>query len=77
MWFMIPVYHTFKIADRTFPDSTEIDMNEHEQGNYESDKNMKKIGQVKTTCTEYFCRNDFRIHQRKTSYTDDRNQNVH
>ena len=77
MCFMISVYHAFEITDRTFSDGTEIDMHEHEQGNNESDKNVKKIGHVKTTHTEYICRNDFRVHQRQTRDTDDGNQYVH
>jgi len=31
MTFMIAVYHTHKVAERCFPDRTEIDVNKHKQ----------------------------------------------
>ena len=64
MGFMIPVYHAFEITDRAFPNGTEIDMHKHEEGNNETDKNMKKIGQMKSTQAEYIGRNNIRVHQR-------------
>ena len=60
---MISVDHAFEITDRAFSDRTKIDMYKHEQGNNETDKNMKKIGQVKTTQTENISWNDIRVHQ--------------
>ena len=51
MRFMISGQHAFKIACGSLSDSAEIDMYEHEKGNNESCKNVKKIGQMKTADT--------------------------
>ena len=63
MCFMISVYHAFEITDRGFPNGAKIDMHKHEQGNNETDNNMKKVGQVQAAQAEYICRNDIRVHQ--------------
>lgn len=63
MGFMVPVDHTFKIADRSFADGTEIDVDTQKDCDKESGCNMQQIGQVQSTGSQKAVDCDLRVKQ--------------
>ncbi len=74
---MVAIYHAFKITCRRFPDCAEIDMNEKENRNHETCRNMQEVCQIKTAGPHHTVDGNFRIEQSESGKNDNGDKYIH
>ena len=69
--------HCPEVRSGRFTNGAEVNMDEHEQGEYEARYNVKQVGQMQSAGSEYLLyKNQFRVDHGESGNDDDRHEEI-